>query len=134
MRTILLAAALLAAAACKKADKAQPTDVRAVTVDAADKAIAKARRRPVDANGEPTRQQMGVVPGAVLLTDSESFAISELPADKGKPLVFYCANTQLRRLARGRGEGAHRGLQRTSRSCPTASPAGSRPARRSQNI
>ena len=35
---------------------------------------------------------MGVVPGAVLLTDSESFALTELPADKSKPLVFYCAN------------------------------------------
>ena len=50
---------------------------------------------PVDANGETTRKKMGVVPGAVLLTDSESVRRSrELPADKGKALVFYCANTQ----------------------------------------
>ena len=34
-----------------------------------------------------------MVPGAVLLTDSESFALTELPADKAKELVFYCANT-----------------------------------------
>jgi len=97
MRKIFLAAALLAAPACTKADKtdkAAATDtLPTVTVDAADKAIATGQAQAVDANGEATRKRMGVVPGAVLLTDSESFAISELPADKGKPLVFYCANT-----------------------------------------
>ena len=35
---------------------------------------------------------MGTLPGAVLLSDSETFNVSELPADKTKPLVFYCAN------------------------------------------
>jgi rhodanese-related sulfurtransferase len=37
---------------------------------------------------------MGTLPGAVLLTDSDTFTISELPTDKTKTLVFYCANTQ----------------------------------------
>ena len=93
MRKIFLAAALLAASACTKADKA--TDhVATVTVDAADQAITAGQAQAVDANGVTTRKRMGVVPGAVLLTDSESFAITELPADKGKPLVFYCANTE----------------------------------------
>lgn len=92
MRKIFLAAALLAAPACTKADK-QADKVQTVTVDAADQAITAGQAQAVDANGVATRKRMGVVPGAVLLTDSESFAISELPADKGKPLVFYCANT-----------------------------------------
>ena len=49
---------------------------------------------PVDANGDETRKKMGIVPGAVLLTSSDSFNVSELPADKSKELVFYCANTR----------------------------------------
>lgn len=93
MRKIFLGAALLAASACTKADK-QSDQVQTVTVDAADKAIAAGQAQAVDANGPATRKRMGVVPGAVLLTDSESFAVSELPADKGKALVFYCANTE----------------------------------------
>jgi rhodanese-related sulfurtransferase len=93
MRKIFLAAALLAAPACTKADQ-QADKLQTVSVDAADKAIAAGQAQAVDANGVTTRKRMGVVPGAVLLTDSESFAISELPSDKGKPLVFYCANTE----------------------------------------
>ena len=64
-----------------------------VTVDELDSSLAKNECQPVDANGERTRQKMGVIPGAVLLSDSDDFMPSELPADKTKPLVFYCANT-----------------------------------------
>jgi hypothetical protein len=35
---------------------------------------------------------MGVVPGAILVTDDESYAATELPADKTTKLVFYCSN------------------------------------------
>ena len=47
---------------------------------------------PVDANGKETRTSQGVIPGAVLLTSSSQYAVSELPADKSSKLVFYCAN------------------------------------------
>jgi rhodanese-related sulfurtransferase len=47
---------------------------------------------PVDANGKSTRQSQGVIPGAVLLTSSSQYAVSELPADKNSKLVFYCAS------------------------------------------
>jgi rhodanese-related sulfurtransferase len=67
-------------------------EVSTVTVDQLDQALASHAAVPVDANGELTRRKLGVIPGALLLTDSESFAPSELPADKAKPLVFYCAN------------------------------------------
>jgi rhodanese-related sulfurtransferase len=50
----------------------------------------------VDANNIETRQKYGVVPGAVLLSDHRSYALSELPSDKAKPLVFYCGGTQCR--------------------------------------
>jgi rhodanese-related sulfurtransferase len=46
---------------------------------------------PVDANGQETRTSAGVIPGAVLLTSSSEYALSELPQDKASKLVFYCA-------------------------------------------
>ena len=49
---------------------------------------------PVDANGASTRGKHGTVPGAVLLSDYKGYEPSaELPSDKDKKLVFYCANT-----------------------------------------
>jgi len=100
MRTILLAAvlALGAGAGCSKsADKNQKAEkliLPTISIDEVDQKLASGDCVPVDANGTATRKKMGVVPGAVLLTDSESFQLSELPADKSKTLVFYCANTR----------------------------------------
>ncbi len=99
MRTMLLVSALamLAATGCSKSSKDEgaetASNVATVTVDELDAQLAKAAAQPVDANGQQTRAKMGVIPGAVLLSDSEDFKPSELPADKAKPLVFYCANT-----------------------------------------
>jgi rhodanese-related sulfurtransferase len=105
MTKLLLLAALAAAAACTKADSqdrrtpapapvpAKTADVPTVGVDEVDASLTKGEVQPVDANGEATRKRMGVLPGAVLLTDSDAYQVSELPADKAKPLVFYCANT-----------------------------------------
>jgi rhodanese-related sulfurtransferase len=104
MRTLLLAASLAAilAAGCTKAEPPAPAPapvpvvktaaIPLVTVDEADASIAKHEATPVDANGDSTRKHMGVLPGAVLLTDSDGYDISELPADKSKSLVFYCGN------------------------------------------
>jgi|HubBroStandDraft_6_1064221.scaffolds.fasta_scaffold742398_1 rhodanese-related sulfurtransferase len=106
MRNILFAALVaVAAVGCTKADKsnnapaaapatAPAANVVTATVDDVDHALAAGQCTPVDANGEGTRKQMGVIPGAVLLTSDDSYALSELPSDKSKPLVFYCANTQ----------------------------------------
>ena len=99
MRSILLASALalVSIAGCSKSskdDSAQAkSNVPTVTIDELDASLATAAAQPVDANGEQTRKKMGVIPGAVLLTDSETFGLSELPADKTKPLVFYCGST-----------------------------------------
>ena len=98
MRTILFVSLLaVATPACSKHESANPaptTDVEAqlpaVTVEQLDTMLATNQCQPVDANGEQTRKKLGVIPGAVLLTDSDS--IDGLPTDKAKPLVFYCAN------------------------------------------
>ena len=98
MRNLLLCTLLGLATATGCAKSAAPAADQAaavvptVSVDECDQQLAKGAQA-VDANGEQTRKKLGVLPGAVLLTDSESFAVSELPADKAKPLVFYCANT-----------------------------------------
>jgi rhodanese-related sulfurtransferase len=99
MRTILIAAvlALGAGAGCSKSNEtktAEKATVPTITIEEVDQKLASGECVPVDANGEGTRKKMGIVPGAVLLTDSETFTVSELPADKSKTLVFYCANTR----------------------------------------
>jgi rhodanese-related sulfurtransferase len=75
------------------AKPAAPT-LATATVDDVDHLIADGKCQAVDANSPATRKRLGTVPGAVLLSDYETFQASELPADKTKALVFYCANEQ----------------------------------------
>ena len=94
MRTLvlisLLAFAVTAGCAKHREDiAAQAPEVAAVTVEQLDRMLADHSCQAVDANGDLTRQKMGVIPGAVLLVDD---SIANLPADKSKGLVFYCAN------------------------------------------
>jgi rhodanese-related sulfurtransferase len=96
MRTILLAAVLTLGAACSKSAPDathESAKLPTVSVEEVDQALAKGDCTPVDANGDGTRKKLCALPGAVLLSDSETFKVSELPADKSKSLVFYCANT-----------------------------------------
>ena len=99
MRTLLLTVLLgVSVLGCSKTTTEQKVEklsdtVPTMTVDELDTKLAGKDCQAVDANGEGTRKKMGVIPGAVLLTDSEAFSTSELPADKSKTLVFYCANT-----------------------------------------
>lgn len=57
-------------------------------------ALAKGGTVPVDCNGAQLRQDVGVIPGAIKLSDYEAFSLSELPPDKDTALAFYCANEQ----------------------------------------
>lgn len=50
----------------------------------------------LDANDAETRQTQGVVPGAVLLSSSREYALTELPSAKDTKLVFYCGGTRCR--------------------------------------
>jgi rhodanese-related sulfurtransferase len=98
---LMLAIAAAGTGCSKSADKsnhesAAPLEagkLNFISVDDVDAQIAKGTAQAVDANGVDTRKHEGVVPGAVLLTDSESYSLTELPTDKAKELVFYCANT-----------------------------------------
>jgi rhodanese-related sulfurtransferase len=47
----------------------------------------------LDANNSEARKDAGVVPGAVLLSSYNQYAINELPKDKNSTLVFYCYNS-----------------------------------------
>ncbi|MBL9017086.1 MAG: rhodanese-like domain-containing protein [Myxococcales bacterium] len=101
MRSFLLAAALAATtlAACEKSDRTTDTaaaksiDVPEVTVEQLDQQLAAKTAQAVDANGPATRKKLGVIPGAIMLPDTENWSPSELPSDKDKPLVFYCSNS-----------------------------------------
>ncbi|HTQ06429.1 MAG TPA: rhodanese-like domain-containing protein [Polyangiaceae bacterium] len=103
-RTIMLALGL-ALAACNTASKetksseptaAAPAAVREVSVSDVANFIQAKSATIVDANGAETREKMGVVPGAILLTNSHDYALSELPAAKDTKLVFYCGGTMCR--------------------------------------
>jgi rhodanese-related sulfurtransferase len=83
--------ALTAGAACSRHDHAA---IPTVTIGELDTLLARGAATPVDANGPVTRQHKGVIPGAIRLTDYETFTAAELPADRARPLVFYCANEQ----------------------------------------
>jgi rhodanese-related sulfurtransferase len=115
MRTYLLAVLLALApiAACSKADQSseQAAEIQTVSVDELDKLLASNACQAVDANGEGTRKKLGVIPGAVLLSDSDTFTASELPTDKAKPLVFYCANKSCGASHEAAGKARHAGYQ-----------------------
>ena len=89
-RAFLPLAAFLLLAACT--EEAGPIPELSVT-EAASQLAAGAVA--VDANGDATRAERGVVPGARLLTSSSSYdPAEELPSDQATALIFYCANTQ----------------------------------------
>lgn len=105
MRTLLLATLLglagaagaAGAAGCSRSSSeatqgVQIGSIPTLSVDELEAKLARGECRAVDANTDATRRRFGVIPGAVLLSDYETFLQSELPADKSKGLVFYCAN------------------------------------------
>ena len=96
MRTLLFGLALSVAAVtgcnsdkAASAEKAKD-EVPALSMDEVQKGIEAKTLTAVDCNGDRTRKKMGTLPGAIVVTDEETFAATELPADKGAKLVFYC--------------------------------------------
>ena len=69
-----------------------PAPIRELDVNAAAALFEAGTARPVDANHQETRDSLGTVPNAVLLTSSSEYQMTELPADG--LLVFYCGSTQ----------------------------------------
>jgi hypothetical protein len=98
MRNVLFGVTLALAAAsgagCKKADQSAAKaeeQFATLTVDEVAAQVEAKQITPVDCNGDGTREKMGVLPGAILVTDEEQYGPSELPADKSTKLVFYCS-------------------------------------------
>lgn len=110
MRILLLSLALsVALVGCKDASPAAATEtdeaetakdtpeasaaeLTEISVEDADKAL-KSGAVAVDANSDRTRKKKGIVPDAIILTSSYKYELSQLPEDKSKDLIFYCANT-----------------------------------------
>ena len=101
MRNVLFGVvlALAAVSGCNKSDKPKTGEAEIVgeeqfpklTPDEVEKELAAKTITPVDCNGDGTREKMGHLPGAILVTDEEQYGASELPADKSTKLVFYCS-------------------------------------------
>ncbi len=86
----VLAATVLAAAACHgRAGRPHPITVGqlAALLESADPP------KLYDANGDRTRREYGVIPGATLLPSSHDYALDLLPSKKTIPLIFYCASS-----------------------------------------
>lgn len=89
-RTLILASsvALLALVGCRKAGDDK---FGMLTVDQVSELIAKNDATVIDANSAG-RYRESHLPGAKWLQFNK-FEASDLPADKTRKLVFYCANT-----------------------------------------
>lgn len=99
MRTTLFACvlAISAATGCSKGEEAKSTEkaeqqFATMTMDEVEAAINANQATAVDCNGDRTRKKSGILPGAIMVTDEEEYGASELPADKSRKLIFYCAD------------------------------------------
>ncbi len=100
MRTLLFASVLglatltLAGAGCKKSDSHGESkvdlDIPEISIDDVQAGMAAKTLTVYDCNGDKTRKRVGVIEGAILVDDEESYDPSILPADKTAKLVFYC--------------------------------------------
>ena len=87
--TMVVAAAALALTACKK----DAAPIKEVNVEEAVKLHATGSATFLDANTPEYREANGVVPGAVQLDSFNEYDVAKvLPADKDRPLIFYCSN------------------------------------------
>lgn len=95
MRHVLFALALslaaVSAAGCSKTDPAVANaKIPAITVEDADRELAAGTAKAVDCNADQTRKREGIIPGAILVADEETYEATALPADKASKLIFYC--------------------------------------------
>ena len=97
MRTLLFAAAVaLASIGCseKPAKKDTPAaieeDLPEISIEEVAAGLEAKTLTVVDCNSAKTRKKHGIIPGAILIDDEETFPASVLPADKATKLVFYC--------------------------------------------
>lgn len=94
VRPILLVAALavFALGACDKAQTSAAAEPQVISVDELAAQVDQGGITPCDSNGDETRKEHGTIPGAVLLSSYAEYDVSELPADKARPLAFFCSS------------------------------------------
>jgi len=95
MRILLsLALAVAPLAACSKSEKSESSKHEAnlpeISVEDVATGLEAKQLTVVDCNGDKTRKKVGVLPGAILVEDEETYPASVLPTDKTAKLVFYC--------------------------------------------
>lgn len=95
MRTLLFSAAIaIASLGCSDKSKDSKSqvehDLPEMSVDEVAAGLEAKTLTVVDCNSEKTRKKAGILPGAILIEDEETFTASALPADKNTKLVFYC--------------------------------------------
>ena len=96
MRTLLFSAVIaLASIGCsksddKKDDKAEVEKLPEISIADVATGLEAKTLTLFDCNNDKTRKKHGVIPGAVLVEDEETFPESILPKDKSAKLVFYC--------------------------------------------
>lgn len=95
LNVFVLALAALGLVACAESSETT-AEIEEVTIEQA-ASLLSSGAIAVDANGSGTRNEMGVIPGARLLTSSGRYdPATELPSDTGTELVFYCGNNNCR--------------------------------------
>src|SRR5690349_8053378 len=95
MRTLLFAVVIALAPGCSKdkAEKHEQTehaDLPEISVDDVDAGLKAKTLTVYDCNSDKTRKKVGILPGAVLVPDEETFTADILPKDKAAKIVFYC--------------------------------------------
>jgi hypothetical protein len=85
-RTLLTVALLLTG--CTK----HSANVKDATVAEVAEHVKNGTATICDANDDEYRKNAGVVPGAVLLTNFNSYDLKQLPPDKARPVIFYCTS------------------------------------------
>lgn len=98
MRTLLFASVLALAgvgAGCSKSDSKHGSSkvehqIPEISIDEVEAGLAAKTMTVYDCNGDKTRKRVGVIDGAILVDDEETYSESILPADKSAKLVFYC--------------------------------------------
>jgi rhodanese-related sulfurtransferase len=92
-QAVAVVSVLAAGAAWACDGEQQAGSVKSVTIAEVTQLQKANKATLVDANNGEFRTKNGVIPGAVLLTSYNQYdAAKELPKDKARSLVFYCAN------------------------------------------
>jgi rhodanese-related sulfurtransferase len=65
-------------------------EIRKVTIPEVAQYIQTKSAVLIDTNGSKIREEFGVIPGAVLLSNHREYPLTELPPKKDAKLVFYC--------------------------------------------